>query len=402
MPDFHDFEYPPPRSWEQFEELCADLFEIAWNDPTLVRHGRAGQKQNGVDIVARQGGRYPIGLQCKKKARWPVKQLTTSEIDDEVKEAKGFNPPLEAFYILTTAADDIKLQQHVRSINAQHESAGLFQVVLLGWPEIVRRATRHEQVAKKHFTGYGSADLVSPLLATWYTTGGRLELSAEEWSLSVSELAEDFFDWPNGHIVARQREVDALVQSLHELIGREESTSRRKQRVAMRQELRRLVLKERYVQKIIKMIFANERLKFYFLELWKDDGDLPVVIQDVIEHEFDPSLRLPDDHKVRLHPPSPHLLSGYRSQYSVADMDIAVTLPQDAYVEIEKIKQWRYERFGKPLTETVDELPHCARARFAVPAILRRIERIQQEERKTMLEMEAAGYFDLSAWKVTY
>ncbi|WP_395676305.1 hypothetical protein [Enterobacter sp.] len=38
-----------------------------WSDPNLVRHGRAGQVQNGVDIIAAKGGLFPIGLQCKKK-----------------------------------------------------------------------------------------------------------------------------------------------------------------------------------------------------------------------------------------------------------------------------------------------------------------------------------------------
>ncbi len=66
MTELVHFEYPPPRSWEQFEELCADLFEAMWSDPALVRHGRAGQAQNGVDIVAARGGIYPVGLQCKK------------------------------------------------------------------------------------------------------------------------------------------------------------------------------------------------------------------------------------------------------------------------------------------------------------------------------------------------
>ncbi|ODO76787.1 hypothetical protein BAY50_24555 [Klebsiella pneumoniae] len=39
------FEYAPPRSWEQFEELCADLFEAMWSDPNIVIHGRAGQEK---------------------------------------------------------------------------------------------------------------------------------------------------------------------------------------------------------------------------------------------------------------------------------------------------------------------------------------------------------------------
>ena len=58
-------EYAPPRSWEQFEELCADIFQSAWRDPALVRHGRAGQRQNGVDIVGRNGALYPIACSAK-------------------------------------------------------------------------------------------------------------------------------------------------------------------------------------------------------------------------------------------------------------------------------------------------------------------------------------------------
>ena len=34
------FEQAPPRSWDQFEELCADTFQEEWQDSTLVRHGR--------------------------------------------------------------------------------------------------------------------------------------------------------------------------------------------------------------------------------------------------------------------------------------------------------------------------------------------------------------------------
>jgi hypothetical protein len=48
-------EYLPPKTWQQFEELCADTFAADWSDPALVRHGRAGQRQHGVDIVTRRG-----------------------------------------------------------------------------------------------------------------------------------------------------------------------------------------------------------------------------------------------------------------------------------------------------------------------------------------------------------
>lgn len=401
MAAFHDFEHPPPRSWEQFEELCADLFEAAWNDPALVRHGRGGQRQDGIDIIARQGGRYPIGLQCKKKAHWPIKKLTLREIDKEVEEAKNFKPPLESFYLLTTAVDDTNLQEHVREINTKHQALGIFDVVLLGWSEIVRRVTRYEQVAKKHFMGYGPANLVSPLFATWYVRNGKLELTPREWTLSVAEASEDFFDWPNGHIVTRQRESDELIQKLHNIAAFKE-TKFRNQRIGFRKELRKLTIKERHVQELISMIFTNEILRFY-LDLWEEDGDRPVIIQKIIENEFSFKINnFSDDYKIKLTPPSPHLLSGIRSPYSVAADNIPVSLTSLEYQDIQKIKQSRIKMFNNPLTGTVDELPHSARAGYAIPAILRRIMRIKQEERKSIAEIETAGYFQLSDWKIIY
>jgi hypothetical protein len=35
-------QYPPPGSWEEFESLCADLYELFWKDPGTERHGRQG------------------------------------------------------------------------------------------------------------------------------------------------------------------------------------------------------------------------------------------------------------------------------------------------------------------------------------------------------------------------
>jgi hypothetical protein len=402
MSDLQYFEYPPPRSWEQFEELCADLFEAMWNDPGLVRHGRAGQKQHGVDIVARRGSQYPIGLQCKKKAKWPIRKLTTVEIDAEVEDAQNFTPPLQAFYLLTTAEDDTKLQEHVRGINERLSKAGLFETVLLGWQEIARRVTRYEQVAKKHFPGFGSAELVSPLLATWYTSRGKLELTGEEWNLAVGEAAEDFFDWPGGHIVVRQRETDTLSQELQELVGAQRSTALRSRTLKLRQKFRRMLVAERQVEATIKLILSYEKFRSYFLTLWGEHDDLPIVIRSIIEDYLDPELGPAHDLKIRVHPPSPHLLSGHRSQYSVADMEIPVYLPEDLYIEMMQLQDSNSKRYGNPAMNTVDELPASVRTQYVVPAIIRRIQRIRGEEKKTVLEMDSAGYLDVGMWTVTY
>jgi hypothetical protein len=232
------FEYPPPRSWEQFEELCADTFAAEWTDPALVRHGRAGQRQHGVDIVARHGARWPIGLQCKKKSRWPVKRLTTQEIDQEVMKARKFRAKLQSFYILTTAPDDTAIQKHVREINEKHASSGLFNVEVLGWSEIVRRATLHAAVARKHFGG-SSNEPPSPLLAVLFASQHLLELKGMDLSLTCRELAHDLRATPTGRLVLRQRESDDLAEQIAAYEGRALTLKQRSQRLELRDLLKR-------------------------------------------------------------------------------------------------------------------------------------------------------------------
>jgi hypothetical protein len=89
------------------------------------------------------------GVQCKKKRQWPVAQLTTKDIDDEVAEALKFEPPLSEFTIATTAPNDAKLRAHVDAITERHKAQGLFTVHLLGWSELWRRITDHPQLGRK-------------------------------------------------------------------------------------------------------------------------------------------------------------------------------------------------------------------------------------------------------------
>jgi hypothetical protein len=55
MPTIATSQLPIPKDWNEFEDICADLFSLIWNDHNTVRYGRAGQRQNGVDI-RREGG----------------------------------------------------------------------------------------------------------------------------------------------------------------------------------------------------------------------------------------------------------------------------------------------------------------------------------------------------------
>ena len=399
MSELIQFEYPPPRSWEQFEDLCADLFEAMWSDPGLVRHGRAGQVQFGVDIVAARGSIYPVGLQCKKKSLWPVKKLSASEVDREVEEAEKFSPALKELYILTTALADERLQKHVRTLNESRETQKKFPVVVLFWSEIVRRVARFDQVASKHFPIGGSKNNFSPLLATWYINGGKLELTNNDWHLAVGELGEDFHQWPRGRVIVRQRETDAIVVKLQKMDKRALSPKDRAAKIELRRKLRRMLDKERRVQETINALYTVESLKFYMLDLDETGVDAQEILKAIIESRLSQGLENAGSQKIRLSPPTPYLLSGPRSSHSMADSDIPVDMSSLEYAEILEVEREFPKRFyGNEIARVVSELPASVRRRLAIPAIIARIERIMQEDRKTHSEMQLAGYLDLNLW----
>lgn len=393
MPPAAHLEYAPPKSWEQFEELCADLFQVMWQDPALVRHGRAGQRQRGVDIVARHGAFYPVGLQCKRRAQWPEKTLSIGDIDAEIADALSFEPALHTFYLLTTAPDDVKLQAHVRRINDRHRAAGLFTVVLLGWSELARRVTLYPEIAAKHFGSPGHpAGAPAPLLGTWYTRAGRLEAEPDEFSLAVREIIQDLRDWPAGRIVVRQRESDALLVSLQTLPDRPADPEQRKRRLALRQELQRHNDRENRIGRGLRLMLSEAPAATYLNQVLDPATELPIILRAFIEHELDPrsAIIAPDHHPLRIappghaHPPHPHY---------------PVYLPPAALAAILALERSRIERYGQPLTDTIDELPATVRAGWALPAAIRcLLGRLERGE--TLESLRSAGALELGLWRV--
>lgn len=384
-------DYAPPRSWEQFEELCADVFQSAWRDPALVRHGRAGQRQHGVDIVARNGAIYPIALQCKKHKRWPERKITTRQIDIEVAAALNFKPALKAFYILTTAPDDAKLLSHVRRINERHERDKLFEVVLLGWNEIVRRAALDRSVADKHFGPAGGGAPRSPLLATWIMSNGKLEKTGDELALSVEELTQDLHDWPTGHFVIRQRESDDILEKLRPYEGRRLSTAERRTRVALRKKLRALTDAEDLAVRAVNLMLSDPELSVWFLKVWEPYGDTPLAIEAFVNNHLKPKAgTVPSDAiYLRMSPPGD------------PDRRCSTLLSKQEVSSILSIMSDREKRYGAALTDTVSELPDEVRARKATPRIIRGLLEFMSEDRLTWDQIQQMGALDIGLWKVS-
>ncbi|MEM6275587.1 MAG: hypothetical protein AAF714_01440 [Pseudomonadota bacterium] len=153
MPTPATTDLPPPSSWDEFEVICADLWGEIWGDHHTQLYGRHGQRQNGVDIKGVDERGKQCGAQCKGKKNWPPSTLTTQEIDSEIAKAQKSHPPLDEFVVLTTAPNDVTVQDHVAALNENKASGIGFRVQVYSWDEIRRRLSNYPDLLQKHYSG---------------------------------------------------------------------------------------------------------------------------------------------------------------------------------------------------------------------------------------------------------
>lgn len=149
------FELPPLRNWQDFEDLCCDLWRRLWNDSETQKNGRSGDPQEGVDIFGRPGrGREWVGVQCKHKARLVGGKLSRSEIEQEVEKARKFRPPLSRFLIATTAPRSATIQEAAREITAAQLRQDSFSVRVVFWEDILEDLTTFPDLIAKYYPGF--------------------------------------------------------------------------------------------------------------------------------------------------------------------------------------------------------------------------------------------------------
>ena len=150
MPSPSTTDLPRPKSWDEFEDICADVLKRMWHDPYIVRNGRSGQRQHGVDcygLPKHLGGpsaKKYAGAQCKETGA-----LTIEVIEGEVEKAKGFKPGLTEYLVMTTASRDATVQQEVRT-----RSWSFDRVHMLFWDDISLELSGHDDLLQKHFPGW--------------------------------------------------------------------------------------------------------------------------------------------------------------------------------------------------------------------------------------------------------
>lgn len=159
MPQLHSSQIPPPKTWQEFEELCADLWQEIFESPNTELNGRTGQPQKGVDISGLKGDSEKwFGVQCKgKDGRYgDHHQVTETELIAEVEKAKKFTPKISHFILATTAPNDVKIQEVARRLTTKNIELGLFIVQVKSWDEIHREFTKFKNLIRKYYPNFVS------------------------------------------------------------------------------------------------------------------------------------------------------------------------------------------------------------------------------------------------------
>lgn len=128
----------PPENWQDFESLCKKLFGEVWDCSIKIKkNGRLGQPQAGVDIYAIPEGKSKYwGIQCKGKSNYNKANLTKSEIEAEINNAREFKPELETFIFCTTAVKDAKIEEFIRLKDIENRAKKSFEILLYSWEDI--------------------------------------------------------------------------------------------------------------------------------------------------------------------------------------------------------------------------------------------------------------------------
>lgn len=147
---------PKPSDEQAFERASIVLWRCLLDDPNVYRHGRRGQRQNGVDLVGIRNSdpTHLVGIQCKLKGADHF--LTEKEVRDEVNKALTFRPDLREYFIITTAPDDVNLQQLVREFAVDLAAKGRQLLIQVwGWNTLEERITEHAKALNAFDPDYG-------------------------------------------------------------------------------------------------------------------------------------------------------------------------------------------------------------------------------------------------------
>ena len=146
-----------PDNYAVFETNCLKLGKVLINTTATNKNGRRGQPQKGVDVWGWRSDNveHIVGIQCKQKGFG--QQLEEQEVREEWAQALEFEPPIKEFYILTTADNDVKMEQLARELCLEllRKTGRSVPFSVWGWGRICDELIDHPDLIKAFDPDYG-------------------------------------------------------------------------------------------------------------------------------------------------------------------------------------------------------------------------------------------------------
>lgn len=150
-----------PETEEDFEAMCCMLYQRVYNDSGLMRVGRSGQAQFGVDLLGVDrlilGGRS-IGIQCK---HYQAKKFTLRTVTDDVAEADTANLAIEHLTFATTAPASSEIVRQVHELSEQRRKQNKFTVSVEYWNTIQAHIRMHPEVGRAFIPNFPGSTLLN-------------------------------------------------------------------------------------------------------------------------------------------------------------------------------------------------------------------------------------------------
>lgn len=163
------FEIRKPRNWQDFQRACVVLYKAELGDPHAMEYGRGGQKQRGIDILARRDGRadHFVGIQCRRV----VTPLTKAKMMEDCRAALGIKAGLKEIIFATTAPDDWRATDDAVAVEKELRAEGHdVTVAYYGWEALQTVIALHPSAtAMFNPAAYAAAApqaVIAPMLPT--------------------------------------------------------------------------------------------------------------------------------------------------------------------------------------------------------------------------------------------
>lgn len=150
-------EFRRPDRYEDFETNCMKLGKVLINTSNVNKNGRRGQPQKGVDVWGYRDRNieHVVGIQCKLKSLG--NELDEAEVRDEWTKALTFHHEIKEFFILTTADNDVKMEELARnlSLGLLKKTGRSVEFYVWGWQRICDEIVDHPDLIRAFDPDYG-------------------------------------------------------------------------------------------------------------------------------------------------------------------------------------------------------------------------------------------------------